>query len=122
VCTSNQAQKLLAETPPDALLDFILMDVVITGTNGFQRTRALRRDAFYMHIPIIMLTVKKQKTDRVLALRRGTKWYLVKLLDADELLAKYTSSLNRYHGALIQAQATLLHPRFGNSTGNDACR
>ena len=57
----SQARKLLAETPPDALLEFILMVVNMPGTTDFQWTRALTRDAHDVHIPKIMVTAKIKK-------------------------------------------------------------
>jgi twitching motility two-component system response regulator PilH len=68
--------------------DLILMDIVMPGTNGFQATRAITRDAATKHIPVIVCTSKNQETDRVWGMRQGAKDYLVKPIDAKELLAK----------------------------------
>jgi len=71
--------------------DLILMDVVMPGTNGFQATRAITRDEATKHIPVIVCTSKNQETDRVWGLRQGAKDYLVKPIDAKQLLAKIAS-------------------------------
>jgi len=68
--------------------DLILMDVVMPGTNGFQATRAITRDETTKHIPVIVCTSKNQETDRVWGMRQGAKDYLVKPIDAKQLLAK----------------------------------
>jgi twitching motility two-component system response regulator PilH len=68
--------------------DLILMDVVMPGTNGFQATRAITRDEATKHIPVIVVTSKNQETDRVWGMRQGAKDYLMKPIDARELLAK----------------------------------
>jgi twitching motility two-component system response regulator PilH len=68
--------------------DLILMDVVMPGTNGFQATRAITRDEATKHIPVIVVTSKNQETDRVWGMRQGAKDYLVKPIDAKELMAK----------------------------------
>ena len=68
--------------------DLILMDVVMPGTNGFQATRAITRDETTKHIPVIVVTSKNQETDRVWGMRQGAKDYLMKPIDARELLAK----------------------------------
>ena len=70
------------------LPDVILMDVVMPGTNGYQATRTIARDAITKHIPVIMCTSKSQETDKVWGMRQGAKEYLTKPINAKELLAK----------------------------------
>ena len=80
----EEALKRLAEDKPD----LILMDVVMPGQNGFQLTRTITRDPRYAGLPVIMCTSKNQETDRVWGLRQGAKDYVVKPVQADELIAK----------------------------------
>jgi len=68
--------------------DLILMDVVLPGTSGFQATRAITRDEATKHIPVIMCSSKQQETDRIWGLRQGARDYLVKPINAKELVAK----------------------------------
>jgi twitching motility two-component system response regulator PilH len=79
-----EAMKRLDEDKPD----LILMDVVMPGQNGFQLTRAITRDPRFAGMPVIMCTSKNQETDRVWGLRQGAKDYVVKPVQADELIAK----------------------------------
>jgi twitching motility two-component system response regulator PilH len=83
----EEAMKRLSEAKPD----LILMDVVMPGTNGYQLTRSITRDARYADIPVIMCTSKGLETDRVWGLRQGARDYVVKPVDADDLLAKITA-------------------------------
>lgn len=80
----DDAQRRLAEERPD----LILMDVVMPGQNGFQLTRSITRDPRYAGVPVIMCTSKNQETDRVWGLRQGARDYVVKPVDAGELIAK----------------------------------
>ena len=80
----EEAMKRLAEAKPD----LILMDVVMPGTNGYQLTRAITRDPRYADVPVIMCTSKGLETDRVWGLRQGARDYVVKPVDASDLLAK----------------------------------
>jgi twitching motility two-component system response regulator PilH len=80
----EEAMRCLAEARPD----LILMDVVMPGANGFQLTRTITRDDRYAGIPVIMCTSKGQETDRVWGLRQGARDYVVKPVDARELLRK----------------------------------
>ena len=68
--------------------DLIIMDVVMPGMNGFQATRAISKDPETQHIPIIICTTKDQETDKVWGVRQGAKDYVVKPIDAAELLGK----------------------------------
>ncbi len=80
----DEAMRRLAEDKPD----LILMDVVMPGLNGFQLTRAITRDPRYANVPVIMCTSKNQETDKVWGMRQGARDYIVKPVDADELVAK----------------------------------
>ena len=70
--------------------DLILMDVVMPGLNGFQATRLLGRDPQTASIPMIMVTTKNQKTDRIWGMRQGAVDYIVKPF-SEELLLKKTA-------------------------------
>ena len=80
----EEAMKRLGEDKPD----LILMDVVMPGQNGFQLTRAITRDPRFAAVPVIMCTSKNQETDKVWGMRQGARDYIVKPVDAQELLTK----------------------------------
>ena len=93
--TSNGYQVITAENGEEGvekakkeLPDLILMDVVMPGLNGYQATRTLTRDETTKHIPVIVCTSKGQETDRIWGLRQGALDYIVKPVDADDLLSK----------------------------------
>lgn len=69
------------------LPDAILMDIVMPGLNGFQATRQLSKDPLTKHIPIIIVTTKDQKTDRVWGQRQGARDYLTKPVKEEELIS-----------------------------------
>ena len=80
----EDAMKRLGEEKPD----LILMDVVMPGQNGFQLTRSITRDPRFAGVPVIMCTSKNQETDKVWSMRQGARDYIVKPVDANELVAK----------------------------------
>ena len=80
----EEAMRRLEEEKPD----LILMDVVMPGRNGFQMTRAITRDPRFADVPVIMCTSKNQETDKVWGMRQGARDYIVKPVNADELIAK----------------------------------
>jgi twitching motility two-component system response regulator PilH len=88
-------QCLTAETGDEAIAkartakpDLVLMDVVMSGTNGYEATRALARDDATRHIPVILCTGRNQETDRIWGMRQGATDYLVKPIDPKELVGK----------------------------------
>jgi twitching motility two-component system response regulator PilH len=81
---SDQAMARLEAEP----FDLILMDVVMPGQNGYQTTRAIKRDDRFKDIPVIMCTSKGLDTDRIWGMRQGASDYIVKPVDSDELLSK----------------------------------
>lgn len=80
----EQAMQRLEEGKPD----LILMDVVMPGQNGFQLTRTITRDPRFADVPVIMCTSKNQETDKVWGMRQGARDYIVKPVNADDLLSK----------------------------------
>jgi twitching motility two-component system response regulator PilH len=84
---ADDAMRRLEEEQPD----LILMDVVMPGQNGFQLTRAIARHPQYAAVPIIMCTSKNQETDRVWGMRQGARDYIVKPVNAAELMAKISA-------------------------------
>ena len=69
------------------LPDLVLMDVVMTGVNGFQETRQIARGAATKHIPIVIVSTKDQETDRVWGKRQGACDYLTKPIDENQLIS-----------------------------------
>ena len=84
---ADDAMRRLEEEQPD----LILMDVVMPGQNGFQLTRAIARNPQYANVPIILCTSKNQETDRVWGMRQGARDYIVKPVNATELMAKISA-------------------------------
>ena len=83
---------LVKEVQPD----LIFMDVVMPGLNGFQATRTLSRDPRTKSIPIVMVTTKDQESDRIWGMRQGAVDYLIKPVDASDLVAKANELLGDF--------------------------
>jgi twitching motility two-component system response regulator PilH len=58
--------------------DVVLMDVVMPGMNGFQATREITRDEVTRHIPVIIVSSKRERADEVWGRRQGACGYLIK--------------------------------------------
>jgi len=75
------------------IFDLIILDIMLPDINGFDVCRRIR--SFGSTIPILMLTVKKDVSDRVKGLDSGADDYLTKPFSFDELLARIRALLRR---------------------------
>ena len=73
--------------------DLILMDVVMPGLNGFQATRELTSDPETADIPVIIVTRKDQKVDRVWGMRQGARDYVTKPVSENSLMSLINAAL-----------------------------
>ncbi len=71
---------------------FVLLDVQLPGMDGFEILRNIRE---HSNIPILMLTVCDQDTDRIKGLQMGADDYLNKPFNLQELLARINTILRR---------------------------
>ncbi len=78
--------------------DAVILDIMITGRDGFEVCRDLRASG--MHIPILMLTARDAVEDRVKGLDTGADDYLTKPFEVAELLARLRALLRRGHVVL----------------------
>jgi twitching motility two-component system response regulator PilH len=68
--------------------DMIMMDVNMPGVDGFSATRQLSQDAATKAIPVIFVTGKDQKADRVFAQMLGAKGYVTKPYTPAQILSQ----------------------------------
>jgi len=73
------------------LPDVILMDVNMDHMDGFAATRAIGGDAATKAIPVVLVTSKSQKADRVWAQMFGVKGYVTKPYTSDQILNAITA-------------------------------
>ena len=73
--------------------DLVLMDVVMPGKNGFQATRDLSRNSKTSSIPVIIITIKDQETDKIWGMRQGARDYIVKPADEKDLIDRIHKAL-----------------------------
>ena len=90
--------------------DLIILDLMLPRLDGVTVCRAIRRDSPNADTPILMLTARREESDKVLGLDSGADDYLTKPFGIRELLARVRALLRR--GEASQARAAA-----GTTTG-----
>ncbi len=75
--------------------DLIVLDLMLPGLDGVTVCRAIRRDSRNSDAPILMLTARRDETDKVLGLDSGADDYLTKPFGVRELMARVRALLRR---------------------------
>lgn len=79
-----EAVSLAVQTVPDA----IVLDMMMPVMDGQQVLRRLRDTPKTAHIPVVMLTARKQQDDIIGAFELGASDYLVKPFIPEELMTR----------------------------------
>ena len=72
--------------------DLVLLDVMLPDLSGFELARALRHGG---KTPIIILSARGEKADKLTGLRLGADDYITKPFDMEELVARINTVLRR---------------------------
>jgi DNA-binding response OmpR family regulator len=88
------ALEALEKQPPD----LVVLDLMLPEVDGLEITRRLRAKG---DIPIIMLTARREETDRILGLEMGADDYVVKPFSPRELVSRVKAVLRRSRGSML---------------------
>jgi DNA-binding response OmpR family regulator len=75
--------------------DLVILDLMLPGLDGVTVCRAIRRDSRNTSAPILMLTARREESDKVLGLESGADDYLTKPFGIRELVARVRALLRR---------------------------
>ena len=75
--------------------DLIVLDLMLPGLDGLTLCRAIRRESANVETPILMLTARREESDKVLGLDSGADDYLTKPFGVRELMARVRALLRR---------------------------
>jgi DNA-binding response OmpR family regulator len=72
--------------------DLVILDVMLPGLDGYEMLQRLRKQS---QLPVLMLTARGERGERVRGLELGADDYLPKPFDPEELLARVRAILRR---------------------------
>jgi two-component system KDP operon response regulator KdpE len=84
--------------------DLVLLDLGLPDMDGVEVTRRLRE---WSHVPVIILSVREQESDKIAALDAGADDYLTKPFGVGELLARIRTVMRRQGGGPSEPVFTL---------------
>lgn len=97
--TAEDAERAL-QSVQEVLPDLIILDLMLPGIDGLDMCRQLKQDARTRHIPILMLTARKEEVDRIVGLELGADDYVVKPFSPRELVLRVQAILRRSQDSL----------------------
>ncbi|MFB0546984.1 MAG: response regulator transcription factor, partial [Anaerolineae bacterium] len=106
------------------LPEAVVLDINLPDIDGYEVCKQLRNNLRTSHIPIIFLTQKDERSDRITGLELGADDYITKPFDIEELKLRVQNALRRVRhesltnpttglpsGKLIEEQLKLLMRR-----------
>ncbi len=82
-------------------IDLIILDIHLPDTTGFDVCRQLRLQRRTQHVPIIFLTEKRERVDKLQGLELGVIDYITKPFDIQELKLRVRNVLERSRRLLL---------------------
>jgi DNA-binding response OmpR family regulator len=91
VADGNEALRRARADP----FDLVVLDLMLPGLDGVTVCRAIRRETPNADVPILMLTARREESDKVLGLESGADDYLTKPFGIREFIARVRALLRR---------------------------
>ena len=90
----GDGQEALKRTEAERF-DLLVLDVMIPGLDGVSLCRAVRNGRTNRDVPILMLTARREESEKVVGLESGADDYLTKPFGVRELVARVRALLRR---------------------------
>ncbi len=102
---------LALEKTRTVLPHLIVLDIMLPDINGYEVCRQLRTNTRTSHIPVIFLTQKDERSDKLQGLELGADDYITKPFDIEELKLRVQGAIRR------SERESLTDPRSGLPAG-----
>jgi PleD family two-component response regulator len=93
------------------LPDLIVLDIMLPDMDGYAVCRELRTTTRTSHIPIIFLTQRDERSDRIAGLELGADDYITKPFDIEELKLRVKNAISQHQ------RMNMTDPRTGLPSG-----
>jgi diguanylate cyclase (GGDEF)-like protein len=110
VDVANRGEEAL-ERVKHVLPHLIVLDIMLPDIDGYEVCRRLRMSTRTSHIPVIFLTQKDERSDKLQGLELGADDYITKPFDIEELKLRVTGAIRR------SERESLTDPRSGLPAG-----
>lgn len=94
-----------------AIPHLIILDIMLPDIDGYEVCRRLRTNTRTSHIPVIFLTQRDERSDRLQGLELGADDYITKPFDIEELKLRVQGAIRR------SERESLTDPRSGLPAG-----
>jgi DNA-binding response OmpR family regulator len=78
-----------------SLPDLLVLDLMLPQLDGLEVCRAIRANAAWAALPIIMVTARAEESERIVGLELGADDYIAKPFSPNELVARVRALLRR---------------------------
>ncbi len=111
--TGREALRFISQSSSGqaSRLDVALLDLTLPDVDGLDVLRAIRADASYRALPVVLVTARNEEIDRVLGLELGADDYISKPYSSRELVARIRAILRR--AAFIDTGGKVQQMTFG---------
>ena len=110
VDVANRGRDALEKTR-QVLPHLIVLDIMLPDIDGYEVCRTLRTNTRTSHIPVIFLTQKDERSDKLQGLELGADDYITKPFDIEELKLRVQGAIRR------SERESLTDPRSGRPAG-----
>ena len=110
VDVANRGRDALEKTR-QVLPHLIVLDIMLPDIDGYEVCRTLRTNMRTSHIPVIFLTQKDERSDKLQGLELGADDYITKPFDIEELKLRVQGAIRR------SERESLTDPRSGLPAG-----
>jgi PleD family two-component response regulator len=110
VDVANRGRDALEKTK-QVLPHLIVLDIMLPDIDGYEVCRTLRTSMRTSHIPVIFLTQKDERSDKLQGLELGADDYITKPFDIEELKLRVQGAIRR------SERESLTDPRSGLPAG-----
>jgi len=95
ICGMAPDGRVALQALRDTRYDIVILDLMIPYVDGVAICRAMRREGLNVQTPVLMLTARREESDKVLGLESGADDYLTKPFGIRELVARVRALMRR---------------------------